>query len=131
MVGHGSRSCFTIKLLSAFKTFSSKKCTRVLLFIFTAQVNLFGHLVVAGNPVSVFSLKKTVDSKISNKEGSFWRLIHETEKTHKDTTSSIVVKTTMVLMKEIKMTGAERTQGTNTARKGGNDLPGFGMEKRR
>lgn len=34
-------------------------------------------------------------------------------------------------MKEIKMTGAERTQGTNTARKGGNDLSGLGMEKRR
>lgn len=29
------------------------------------------------------------------------------------------------------MTGAERTQGTNTARKGGDDLSGLGMEKRR
>ena len=77
LVGHGgSRSCFTIKLLSAFKTFSSQKCSRVLRFILSVQVNLFGHLVVlAGNPLSVLSLKKRVHSKISNKEDSFWRLI--------------------------------------------------------
>lgn len=49
-----------MKLLSAFNTFSSKKCTRVLRFILSVQVNLFGHLLVlAGNPVSVLmSLKK-------------------------------------------------------------------------